>query len=279
MAQPGQHYIEDFFTKDGLDARLLGGHAQRLARRAAPHRLRRQGALGAARRVRRVQGRRRPRSCGRCCPTSPPSSSRRTGTRTTRAATASRWRRSSPSGMRSVEMKWKAIGYPMERDAARHLPASTPSCRTRSGPSARSSCSRPASSASPTAAPSLARGAGDLLRRRRPLGPDRRGRPAGHVPVAVRRRRPLAHPHRQRLDQRRAGPGPGRRRDAGDDLGRLDRHLDARRRPPQGDAAAEAAPARLAAPAARMQKIWHRARSPSSASPRASASAPRTRRR
>ena len=32
----------------GLDARLLGGHAQRLTRRAAPHRVRRQGALRAA---------------------------------------------------------------------------------------------------------------------------------------------------------------------------------------------------------------------------------------
>ena len=44
------------------DARLLRGHAQRRARRAAPHRLRRQGPLRAARGVRRVQGRRRARS-------------------------------------------------------------------------------------------------------------------------------------------------------------------------------------------------------------------------
>ena len=55
LAQPGQHFIEDYFAKRGHDARLQRGDGERLARRAAPHRLRRQGALRAASRVRRVQ--------------------------------------------------------------------------------------------------------------------------------------------------------------------------------------------------------------------------------
>ena len=69
MAQPGQHFIEDFFVKEGTMPGLLRGHAQRLPRRAAPHRLRRQGPVRAARRV--ATSARPPwtRSCARCCPT------------------------------------------------------------------------------------------------------------------------------------------------------------------------------------------------------------------
>ena len=48
LAQPGQHFIEDFFAKAGTMPGLLRGDGERLARRAAPHRLRRQGARGAA---------------------------------------------------------------------------------------------------------------------------------------------------------------------------------------------------------------------------------------
>ena len=48
LAQPGQHFIEDFFAKAGTMPGLQRGDGERLPRRAAPHRLRRQGALRAA---------------------------------------------------------------------------------------------------------------------------------------------------------------------------------------------------------------------------------------
>ena len=50
LAQPGQHFIEDFFASEETMPGFSAGMAQRLQRRAAPHRLRRQGALRAARR-------------------------------------------------------------------------------------------------------------------------------------------------------------------------------------------------------------------------------------
>ena len=53
-------------------------------------------------------------------------------------------------GMKSVEMKWKATGYPLHEIRRASIP-STPRCRTRSAPSARSSCSGPASWESRTA--------------------------------------------------------------------------------------------------------------------------------
>ena len=85
----------------GDDARLQRRDGQRLPRRAAPHRLRRQGPLRAAG-ARRIPARRRtaPRwssCCAKSCPTGPPSSSRRTSTAPTPSATASASRTSSPS--------------------------------------------------------------------------------------------------------------------------------------------------------------------------------------
>ena len=65
LAQPGQHFIEDYFTEGRHDARLQRGDAQRLPRRAAPHRLRRQGALRAASASRRSARPRSSRSCAR----------------------------------------------------------------------------------------------------------------------------------------------------------------------------------------------------------------------
>ena len=62
LAQPGQHFIEDFFASEETMPGFSAGHGQRLPRRAAPHRLRRQGALRAAgrrgARLRGVQSRR-----------------------------------------------------------------------------------------------------------------------------------------------------------------------------------------------------------------------------
>ena len=82
-------------------ARLQLRDGERLQRRAAPHRLRRQSPLRAARRraSRRsgVQSGGRSSCCARSCPTAPPSSRRPTSTASTPSATASASRTSSPS--------------------------------------------------------------------------------------------------------------------------------------------------------------------------------------
>ena len=80
------------------DARLQRGDGERLPRRAAPHRLRRQGALGAASRSRRSASRRSPSCCASCCPTRSRCSRRSNGPASTPAPTASSSRTSSPSG-------------------------------------------------------------------------------------------------------------------------------------------------------------------------------------
>ena len=114
LAQPGQHFIEDYFAKSGTMPGLQRGDGQRLPRRAAPHRLRRQG------RWRTASARRE--EC--------------------KAAVVEMLREVLPwsmsvfippdwdleytrcygfeledifaFGMRSVETKWKAAGYPIE---------------------------------------------------------------------------------------------------------------------------------------------------------------------
>ena len=83
------------------DAGLQLRDGQRLPRRAAPHRLRRQGPLRTAgrgrARLRRRTGPRWSSCCAKSCPTAPPSSRRRTSTASTPSATASASRTSSPS--------------------------------------------------------------------------------------------------------------------------------------------------------------------------------------
>ena len=111
-------------------------------------------------------------------------------------------------GMRSVEMKWKAIGYPFDADATRHLPVRPRHAPQGAGRAPDQAAQGRRSGRAKRARPAHARGAGDLLRHRRPLRRDRRRRPPGHLPVEVRRRRGLAHPHRQRLDQGRARAWP-----------------------------------------------------------------------
>ncbi len=51
MAQPTQHFIEDFFVKAGTMPGFSAG-MEKVSGRAAPHRLRCQGPLRALRRVR-----------------------------------------------------------------------------------------------------------------------------------------------------------------------------------------------------------------------------------
>ena len=84
----------------GLDARLQRRHGERLPRRAAPHRLRRQGAERAAAGIGRVQGGGR-RAARRGLPLALVGvHSRRTGTANTPAATGSSSRRSPRGGSR-----------------------------------------------------------------------------------------------------------------------------------------------------------------------------------
>ncbi len=98
MAQPGQHFIEDFFAKEGTMPGFVEGMGERLARRAAPHRLRRQGPLRALRGDGRVQGRRPRAAARRHALRRRRLQPARTSTASTPAATASRWRTSSSSG-------------------------------------------------------------------------------------------------------------------------------------------------------------------------------------
>ena len=87
----------------------------------------------------------------------------------------------------------------------------------------------------------------DIVARSRPHR--RRQRLADDDPVALRRRRPLARADRQRLDRRQPRAGAGARPDDRDQLAGLDRGLDQGRQPAPGAAAAADPPARLAAPA------------------------------
>ena len=111
-------------------------------------------------------------------------------------------------GMRSVEQKWRATGYPLSE----HPPGIYPFDPEMPHDGA----SRAADHAAPCRrarraqrkAPGEPRGRGDPLRRHRPLRPHRRGRPPGDDPVALRGRGALARADRQRLDQLRDRVSP-----------------------------------------------------------------------
>ena len=97
-ARPALH--RGLLRPRGLDARLQRRHGERLARRAAPHRIRRQGAERAAH-ANRTSARPPSTSCWpRSSRGSRRCSSPRTGTASTRAATGSSSRRSPPGASR-----------------------------------------------------------------------------------------------------------------------------------------------------------------------------------
>ena len=113
-------------------------------------------------------------------------------------------------GMRSVETKWKAIGYPLHEMPAGIYPfdPEMPHEERARAPdqAAQGRRARPAQ----RAGQELTGGPGDLLRRDRPLGQDRRGGSPRHRPVEVPGRRPVAHRGRQRLEPRRRRASPRR---------------------------------------------------------------------
>ena len=227
-ARPALH--RGLLRQGGDDARVQRGNGQRLARRAAPHRLRRQGALGDVRRVATSASRRWSSCCARSCPTRSPSSSRRAGTSATRPSTASRSRTSTPSGC----ARWRRSGARRAIRSRRCRPTSTRS--TTSLPHeerARNQIlllkagvlgepnGRPDSS--PETQRILFETDGALRERRRGQ------RPPVDVPVALQRRRPLAHRGRERLHPTRAGRGAESRPHLRDRLAAVDRDRDPRR--------------------------------------------------
>ena len=278
-ARPALH--RGLLHQGGDDARLLRGHAQRLARRAAPHRLRRQGPLRAARGVRRVQGRGRARSCARCSPTSSRSSCRRTGTRRTRPrygfTLRGHLRLRDALGRDEVEGDRLSRSSEMPRGAST---PSTPRCRTRSARTRQIKLLKAGVLGEPNGiAPAHARGPGDLLRRRRALGEDRRV----DAPMTIQWKFTDADPWHIRIDNgstaASAGRGARRRRDAGDDLGRVDRDLDAGREPAKAVCTRKLRPRGGLRNLARMGQVWERGARRRRLSPGASVSGPRTRRR
>ena len=150
-------------------------------------------------------------------------------------------------GIRSVETQVEGGRLPDRRDAVRHLPVrSLPAPRgaSQAGDHAAARRRRRRARRQPRL---VSRDPGAALRRRRALGPDRRGqRPAGDDPVALLGRRPLVHQDRQRHHGGGPGRGPATEPDAGHLVAGLARGLDLRRRSAAGDAAPQAAAARLA---------------------------------
>ena len=185
----------------------------------------------------------------------------RTGTSSTPAATASRWRTSTPSACGRWSRSGRPTGYPDHRDAARRLPV-RPDHLARgaggAGDQAAEGGRRRRAGRRPRL---LARGAGPAVRHHRPLGRHRRGeRQAADDPVAVQRRRA-----RGTSSSTTARPAPfrarrRRRRHARDELAGLARGLELGRRPACARCCA-ARSARAAIPCAflRMQKLFPRA--------------------
>ncbi len=176
MAQPGPALHRGLLHQGRDDARLLRGHAQRRARRAAPHRLRREGPLRAARGVRRVQGGGRgdperdaplPRSR---------SSSRRTGTSATRRPTGSRWRTSAPSGCARSRRSGRRSASPSSEMANGSLYPFDPDMPHDERADRQIKLLQAGVLGEPDAGivTRHSRGPGDLLRRRRALGQTRR---------------------------------------------------------------------------------------------------------
>ncbi len=139
MAQPGQHYIEDYFTKAGSMPGFSEGmhNVSRDEQRHIGFGVKVLSEL--LRRVGRVQGGGRRADARGAAATSPRSSCRRTGTSATRPPTASPSRTSTRSGC----ARSRQSGARSATRSTRCPPASTrsiPRCRTASAPSGRSSC-------------------------------------------------------------------------------------------------------------------------------------------
>ena len=152
-------------------------------------------------------------------------------------------------GMRSVEQKWRATGYPLSEHPPGIYPFDPEMPHTeraerqltllRAGVLGEPN-------GKPQANPEVEEILFDIIARS--ARTDAVDRP-GDDPVAIRGRGALARADRQRLDQLREGSRRRSGHHAADDLGGLGRRLGARPGRPQGDAPAKAEAAGLAAPA------------------------------
>jgi 1,2-phenylacetyl-CoA epoxidase catalytic subunit len=151
-------------------------------------------------------------------------------------------------GMRSVEAKWKAAGWPIDEMPPDVYPFDMSLPHKERAPARHHADARRRRRRAGSGPRLLPGGSGAPVRRDRTLGSQRRGqRKPGDHPVALRGRGAVVPADRQRQLAGRSGRGPGSRPHAGDHLARLDRPLHPRRRPPPCDAPAQAATARLAA--------------------------------
>ena len=149
-------------------------------------------------------------------------------------------------GLKLIRQRWRTIGFPTEEMPPGVFPfdpaMSEDEIAEEPDQAARSGRRRPAR---PGRAAVLARVAAPLLRDRPPLCRyQRRQRRAARLPVAVQRRRPLAHGPRQRLDPGRAGRSAEPDRHLRDELGRLGPLDPTRRQPGEVDHARQDPPPR-----------------------------------
>ncbi len=152
-------------------------------------------------------------------------------------------------GLKLIRQRWRTIGYPTEEMPPGVFPfdpdASEREIAENQVKLMKAGILGPPDGPAPDASPEMQRLYFDVVKRvRRPAG---RQRLAAGLPVALHRRRPLAPGDRQRLDPGRARRSADPDLDARGQLGRLGRDGQARRQPAEDGPAAPHPPARLAA--------------------------------
>ena len=210
LAQPGQHFISDYLEQRDLLPGFRAGMRQRRARRAAPHRLRRQAAARP----------RTPRT--RRCRDAVADLIREVTPYSLAVFIPPGWDRSYTEcfgftleeiyteGARSFEAKLRSAGLPLESlPGPSVFPLEMP--RAPSAPSTGWRCCAPASSARPTARRRATRRRWSCCSRRSRRAVDHRTAPAGPFTVQweFAGRRAVARARRQRRrPRRRAGRAP-----------------------------------------------------------------------
>ena len=211
LAQPGQHFIEDFFASEETMPGFSAGMAN-VSRDEQRHigfgvkvlsELLAEGSpLGG---VQSGGGRAAARSR---CPTGRPSSTRPNMDREYTECYGFSLEDIFAFGLKLIRQRWRTIGYPTEEMPPGVFPFD-PEMSEEEVAERQVKLLKAGVLGQPDGgARILAGAAAPLLRRDRPRRrPGRRQRLAGRLPVALHRRRALAPDHRQRLDPGRAGRG------------------------------------------------------------------------
>ena len=213
LAQPGQHFIEDFFaseeTMPGFSSRAwptspaTSSATSASASRSSP------SCWPRARPARRRTAPPWSSCCAKSCPTAPPSSTPPNMDREYTECYGFSLEDIYAFGLKLIRQRWRTIGYPTEEMPPGVFPFD-PDASEREIAENQVKLMM-AGILGPPDGPSAGRLAGDaapLLRRDQPRRrPEGRQRLAAGLPVALHRRRPLAPDHRQRLDPGRAGRG------------------------------------------------------------------------